>query len=192
VLRPNPNSGFCEIERQRISVDLIRLGGGTHGLEVRGGPPFECDRLFPYRVDRGSSEIRLIAILRVRKCFFERTSRNDRRAKPADGRATRSICFARRQRHGRWPSVARHNISGGFFHDKLGGGARILRCGRGVDHRSVRNPVVSRFGRAARTGGDLRGGFWSAAAQSEQRELPIIAGDAVGAPGVEQAVSGGE
>jgi len=93
--------------------------------------------------------------------------------------------------------VARHNISRGFFHDKLGGGklgggARILRCGRGVDHRSVRNAVVSRFGRAARTGGDLRGGFWSAAAESEQRELPIIAGAAVGAPGVEQAVSGGE
>lgn len=69
---------------------------------------------------------------------------------------------------------------------------RILRCGRGVDHRSGRNQGVSRFGRAERSGGDLRGGFWSAAVESEQRELPINAGDAVGAPGVEQAVSGGE
>ncbi len=60
----------------------------------KGVPPVKCDRLSPYGVDHGSSGIRLIAFLRVRKCFFERTSRNDRRAKPADGRATRSICFA--------------------------------------------------------------------------------------------------
>ena len=71
----------------------FRLGEERTGWK-QGRPPVKCDGWFPYGVDHGSSGIRPIAFLWVRKCFFERTSRNDRRAKPADGRATRSICFA--------------------------------------------------------------------------------------------------